>query len=356
MAENKKKEGQEKPKGKIAQFLAKKDIEISFQRYLIDAMGYMALGLFATLITGVIFRTIGNLFGITFFTETIAPTAISLSGAGIAVAVAMGLKAPPLVVFSSVVCGMIGGTLGGPVGSFIAAVFGAEFGKLVSKETPVDIVVTPAVTMIVGGAAGALVGPPIDAAMQWIGQMIMVATEMHPIPMGIIVAAVMGVLLTLPTSSTAIWLMIQVTGIATGASVVGCCCHTMGFAIQSYRENKMKGFIAQGLGSPMIQIGNIVRHPIILLPPTLASMILGPIATTIFPIESTVSTAATGTSGLVSPLGVLAQMTEMGVPQLEIYLKILMFCFVLPCVLTLAFSELFRKLGWIKLGDMKLDL
>lgn len=345
-----------KPKSSFGRFLAKKDIEISFQRYLIDAMSYMALGLFATLITGVIFRTMGSLLNIEFFTKTIAPTAIGLSGAGIAVAVAMGLKAPPLVVFASVVGGTIGNTLGGPVGAFIAAVFGAEFGKFVSKETPVDIVVTPGVTMIAGGLAGALVGPPIDAAMRWIGEMIMLATALQPVPMGIVVAAVMGVLLTLPTSSTAIWLMINVSGIATGASVVGCCAHTMGFAIQSYRENGLKGFIAQGLGSPMIQIGNIVRNPLLLVPPTLTSIILGPLATAVFPIESTVSTAATGTSGLVSPLGVLSRMTEMGVPAFEIWAKIIIFCFVAPVILTWIFSELFRKWGWIKFGDLKLDL
>lgn len=344
------------PRSGLGKFLHKKDIEISAQRYLIDAMSYMALGLFATLITGVIFRTMGDLLHIEFFSKTLAPTASSLSGAGIAVAVAMGLKAPPLVIFASVVCGTIGNTLGGPVGAFIAAMVGTEFGKMVSKETPLDIVITPGVTMIAGGLAGALAGPPIDNAMRWIGELVMRATALQPVPMGIIVAALMGILLTLPTSSVAIWLMINVTGIATGASVVGCCCHTVGFGVQSFRENGWKGLFAQGLGTSMIQIGNIIRKPILLLPPTLAAMILGPLATAVFPIEATVSTAAMGTAGLVSPLGVLSRMTEMEVPAQEIWLKIILFCFVAPCILTLVFSELFRKWGWIKPGDLKLDL
>lgn len=343
-------------KGKFSNFLERKNIRVSPQRYLIDAMSYMALGLFATLITGVIFRTMGELLHIGFLNETIAPAASSMAGAGIAVAVAMGLQAPPLVIFASVVGGTIGNTLGGPVGAFLAAVAGAEFGKLISKETPIDIVVTPGLTMVAGGLAGAVAGPPIDKAMRWIGQMIMLATELRPVPMGIVVAAVMGILLTLPTSSAAIWLMINVTGIATGASVVGCCCHTMGFAVQSFRENGFKGFFAQSLGTSMIQIGNIVRNPLLILPPTLASIILGPLATTVFPIESSVSTAAMGTAGLVSPLGVLARMRELGAPTGEIWLKVILLCFVAPALLTLLFSELFRKLGWIKAGDLKLDL
>ncbi len=345
-----------KQKGKFALFLERKQIEISVQRYLIDALSYMALGLFATLITGVIFRTVGEQLGITFFTEVVAKNAIALGGPGIAVAVAFGLKAPLLVVFSSVVGGAVGSSLGGPVGAFIAAVVGAELGKMVSKETPVDIVVTPAVTILGGTISGALVGPGINQVMLQIGDVIVKATELQPVPMGVLVSSIMGVLLTLPTSSTAIGLMIGISGLASGASVVGCCSHTMGFAIQSFRENGIKGFVAQGLGSPMIQIGNIVKNPLILVPPTITSAILGPIATTVFKIESVTSAAATGTSGLVSPLGVLAKLTEMGVPTGEIYLKIAVLCFIAPCVLTFVFSEIFRKMGWIKYGDLKLDL
>lgn len=342
--------------GKIASFLKRKEIEISVQRYLIDALSAMALGLFATLIVGVIFRTVGEQLNIPYFVDVLGKYGAAMSGPGIAVAVAFGLKAPPLVVFASVINGAVGAELGGPIGAFIAAVLGSEFGKMISKETPIDIVVTPAVTIITGTLSGTFVGPYINELMLGLGAIIMKATELRPIPMGILVAVIMGITLTLPISSTAIGIMIGISGLASGASVVGCCSHTVGFAIQSYRENGFKGLIAQGLGSPMIQIGNIVKNPILMVPPIISSAILGPLVTTIFKIQSTSSAAATGTSGLVSPLGVLAGMTEAGYPMGEIYIKILIFCFIAPAIITFVVSEIFRKLGWIKYGDLKLDL
>lgn len=346
----------EKSQSKFNAFLAKKNIEISFQRYLIDALSYMALGLFATLITGVIFETVGGRLNIPYFVEVLAPKAKGVAGPGIAVAVALGLKSPPLVLFASVINGAIGYELGGPVGAFLAAIVGAEFGKLVSKETPIDIVVTPAVTAIFGSIVGYLVGPGINQFMITLGQVINSATELQPIPMGIIVAAIMGITLTLPISSTAIAIMIAIAGPASGAAVVGGCAHTVGFGIQSLRENGWGGFVSQALGSPMVQIGNIVKKPILMLPPTITAMILGPLVTTMFKMESISAAAGTGTSGLVAPLGALAAMTEAGYPAGEIWIKIIVFCFIAPGILTWIISEIFRKFGWIKPGDLKLDI
>lgn len=356
--ENKKNEDKQEvqDKGKFKSFLARKDIEISFERYFIDALSFMALGLFATLITGVIFQTVGGSLKIPYLVDVLAPKAKAVAGPGIAVAVALGLKAPPLVLFASVVTGLEGYELGGPVGAFLAGIVGAEFGKLVSKETPIDVVVTPAVTIITGSLIGTLVGPAINQMMISLGTFINITTELQPIPMGIIVAAIMGILLTLPISSTAIAIMIAIAGPASGAAVVGGCAHTIGFGIQSIRENGWGGFITQALGSPMIQIGNIVRKPILMVPPTITAMILGPLVTTVFKMESISAAAGTGTSGFVAPLGVLAAMTEAGNSPAEIWIKIAIFCFIAPGVLTWIISEIFRKLGWIKYGDLKLEL
>ncbi len=345
-----------KEQGKLKAFLSRKNIEISFQRYLIDALSFMALGLFATLITGVIFETVGGRLNIPYFVEVLAPKAKGVAGPGIAVAVALGLKSPPLVLFASVITGSVGYELGGPVGAFLAAVVGAEFGKIVSKETPIDIVVTPAVTAIFGSIVGYLAGPGINQFMIALGQVINRATELQPVPMGMAVAAIMGITLTLPISSTAIAIMIAIAGPASGAAVVGGCAHTVGFGIQSLRENGWGGFVTQALGSPMIQIGNIVKKPILMVPPTIAAMIIGPMVTTVFKMESISAAAGTGTSGLVAPLGALAAMTEAGYPSGEIWLKIIVFCFIAPAILTWIISEIFRKLGWIKPGDLKLDL
>jgi uncharacterized membrane protein len=277
--------------------------------------------------------------------------AMAMMGPAIGVSVAFGLKAPPLVLFASTITGMAGAKLGGPAGCFVAAVIGAEFGKLVSKETKVDIIVTPAVTIITGVATGVFVGPIINAAMVGLGQIIMRATELQPIPMGILVSVIMGLVLTAPISSAALAMMLKLGGLAAGAATVGCCAQMVGFAVASYRENKVGGLIAQGLGTSMLQVPNIVRNPRILIPPTLASAILGPLATTVMRMENVPAGAGMGTSGLVGQFGTIEAMGASG----AVLFKIAMLHFILPAVLTLIISEYMRKKEWIRFGDQKLD-
>lgn len=340
----------------MKEFLKRKGVEISFKRYLIDAMSAMAMGLFSTLIVGVIFRTIGEQLGIDYFVEVLAPNAIDMGGVGIAVAVAMSLGAPPLVIYASAVNGYVGSQLGGPIGAFLATVVGVELGKIISKETPVDVVVTPAVTIIAGSIIGTLVGGPIDAFMKSIGLFLIHATELTPIPMGILISLAMGVLLVMPTSSTAIAIMISLTGIASGASAVGCCAICVGFGIASFRDNGMKGIWAQIPGSPMIQIGNIVRNPRTLIPSALACIVVGPLATTIMKVTCVESATGTGTSGLVTPIGIYAQMIQDGFGTGTILFRLLILGFIIPGVISFFASEFLRKINWIKPGDMKLEL
>lgn len=337
-------------------FLKRKDIEISFERYLIDAMGAMAMGLFATLIVGVIFRTIGEQANIPFLIDPIGINAIKMGGAGIAVAVALSLRAPNLVIFASVVNGFVGSALGGPVGAFLATIIGVEFGKAISKETSVDVVITPAVTILTGSTVGYLVGAPIDSFMIGIGQLIVKATELQPLAMGLLVAIIMAILLVMPTSSTAIVIMINLTGAASGASAVGCCAVCVGFGVMSYRENGMKGIWAQIPGSPMIQVANIVRNPLTLIPPCIAAGVVGMLATTVLAVSCIPSASGTGTSGFVSPIGIYADMLSSGESHLFIIVKILLLCFILPAIITLACSEFMRKINLIKAGDLKLNL
>jgi len=332
-------------------FLRRKNIEFSLKRYGIDALGAMALGLFASLIVGTILEVIGQQAGLAFLVDY-GQRAKAMMGPAIGVAVAHGLGAPPLVLFASTVTGAAGAQLGGPAGSFIAAVIGAEFGKAVSKETKVDIIVTPATTIILGVAAGVLVGPPIGAFMKWLGVVIMTATEMAPIPMGILVSVVMGMVLTLPISSAALAVMLELGGLAAGAATVGCATQMIGFAVSSYKENGVGGLISQGLGTSMLQVPNIVRNPLIWVPPTLASAILGPLATTVLPMENVPIGAGMGTSGLVGQFGTIE---AMGLSA-GVLMKIGLLHFLLPAVLTLVIAEFMRKQGWIKFGDMKLDI
>lgn len=337
-------------------FLKRKNIEISFERYLIDAMGAMAMGLFATLITGVILRTIGEQVGISFLTDVLGPEAVELGGAGIAIAVAMSLQAPKLVIYGSVINGMIGSALGGPVGAFIAAVVGAEFGKAIAGETSVDVVLTPIVTMLTGSLVGYWVGGPIDQFMRGVGQLIIHATELQPLFMGMFVAVIMAILLVMPTSSTAIVIMIHLSGLATGATAVGCCAVCVGFGVMSYRENGMKGIWAQIPGSPMIQVANIIRNPLVLLPPAIAAAVVGGLSTTLMKVTCLAAASGTGTSGFVTPLGIYSDMISRGEPLGSILLKILVLCFLLPAVITWVVGEGMRKINWIKFGDLKLDI
>lgn len=352
-------------KNRYISFLARKNIVFSPQRYFIDAMGSMALGLFASLIVGLILRTLGQQLSLAFganilfaFLEKSGGAAMGMMGPAIGVAVAYGLGAPPLVLFAGVITGAAGASAGamnitaGPAGAFVAAVVGTEFGKMISKETKVDIIVTPAVTIASGILAANLIGPVVAKFMSELGQLIVQATILHPIPMGVIVSVLMGLALTAPISSAALAIMMNLTGLAAGAATVGCAAQMVGFAMAGYRENGWGGLVSQGLGTSMLQIPNIVKNPWILLPPTLASAILGPLATVVFKMENIAVGAGMGTSGLVGQFGTAAAMGF----NTAVLLKIVLLHFLLPALLAFAFSLWMRKAGLIKTGDYKLNL
>jgi uncharacterized protein len=338
-------------------FLNKKGVTLSPKEYFITALSYMALGLFSSLIIGVIIKTIGIQLEINILIE-IGTLAISMMGPAIGVAVAYGLNAPPLVLFSAIVVGMAGGSPdwfnGGPAGSFVAALIATEIGKLVSKETKLDIVVTPFVTITTGFLVAKFIGPGISAFMISLGDVVVFATEQHPFIMGIIVATVMGLALTAPISSVAIALMLQLDGIAAGAATVGCAAQMIGFASMSYRENGFGGWIAQGLGTSMLQVANIVRNPLILIPPTVAGMILSPFATLgllgITMINNP-SGAGMGTSGFV---GQIMTFTTMGFTW-DIVIAVVILHIIGPLLISLLISEWMRKRGYIKQGDLKIS-
>ena len=348
-------------------FFKRKDIEISAKRYLQDALSAMALGLFASLLIGVIFDTLGtqtaNLFGdnaVSAFCVEIGGIAKTYMGAAIGVAVAWSLKAPPLVLFTSVVTGMMGATMtgfgidvaGGPAGAFVAVALGAEFGKMVSKETKVDILVTPAVTLVVGAIGAKLVGPAIGWCMVKLGDLIMTATEWQPFLFGIVISVIVGLALTAPISSAALCIMLDLSGLAAGAATVGCCAQMLGFAAASYKENGVGGLVAQGLGTSMLQISNIIKNPWILVPATLASAIIGPISTCVLKMTNIPVGAGMGTSGLVGQIGTF---TDMGF-TLDTLWKVVLIQIVLPAVLTILIDRILRRTGKIKDGDYKLDL
>ncbi len=341
---------------KLGRFLERKGIEISAKRYMIDAMGNMALGLFASLLIGTILNTVGTKLGIGFLTEVLWPIARDMTGGAIGVAVAYALKAPPLVLFSAVVTGAAGNAMGGPAGAFIAVLVATECGKLVSKETKVDILVTPGVTVFVGVLIGSTIGPYIARIMTALGDFIMYATTLQPFLMGVIISVVMGMVLTLPISSAALAMMLSLGGLAGGASAAGCCAQMVGFAVMSFRENGWGGLVAQGLGTSMLQVPNIIRNWKIWIPPTLASAITGPLATMVFKMQNTPIGSGMGTSGLVGQFGTYQAMSEAGVPATSIFLYVAILHFVLPAILTLFFAHFLRKWGWIRSGDLKLDL
>jgi len=367
--ENEKNVMTEKKKSKFRTFLLKKGISLSPKAYFIDAMSAMALGLFASLLMGTIFGTVakyipeGNVIS-EFF--KLLSGAGGATGAVIGIAIAYSLKAPLLVMLSAGVVGMFGNAYGatvlfmgaekavtaGPLGAFVCVLVAVEVGKLVSKATKVDILVTPAVTLGTGALVAMLLCPPIAYLMYWLGYFINYATTILPLLMGIIISVVVGIILTLPISSAAICAMIGITGIAGGAAVAGCCAQMVGFAVISFRENRWGGVVAQGLGTSMLQMGNIVKNPLIWIPATLASAITGPISTCLFKLECTGVSAGMGTCGIVGPLGVFS---DMGFNANSIF-GVLLVCIILPAVLSLLFSEIMRRLGWIKAGDMKLEL
>lgn len=311
----------------------------------------MAFGLFASLLIGTIFATIGEKTQIQAFI-VIADYAKSATGAALGVAIAYALKAPQLVLFSAATVGIAGNALGGPVGALAATIVATEFGKIVSKETRVDILVTPGVTIISGVLIAQFVGPGVAAFMNAFGMMVKTATEMQPFFMGILVSALIGIALTLPISSAAICIALTLDGLAGGAATAGCCAQMVGFAVLSFRENGMGGLLAQGLGTSMLQMGNIVKNPKVWIPPTLASMVTGPVATVIFKLTNIHTASGMGTCGLVGPIGIY---TAMG-GGANMWLGIFLVCFLLPALLTWIFGNILRKLGWIQDGDLKLDL
>lgn len=333
-------------------FLARKSIKPSFRTYFIDAMGSMALGLFASLLIGTIFGTIYDKTGIEFF-GTMKEYATAATGPAMAVSIGSALNAPTLVLLSLCAVGSAANSLGGPMGTFIAAVIAAEFGKLVSKETKIDILVTPTVTIAIGTALAMFTGPWISKAMTAIGGFIITCTELQPLWMGILVSVVVGICLTLPISSAAICASLGLIGLGGGAATAGCCAQMIGFAVMSFKANGVSGLIAQGLGTSMLQMGNIMKNPRIWIPPILTSAITGPIATCIFKMENPVAVASgMGTCGLVGPIGV---MTMENFDKSD-FLGMIIICIVLPAILTPIFAKMCKKLGWMKDSDLKLNL
>lgn len=326
-----------------------------FKRYFVDAMSYMALGLFSTLIIGLIIGQIAKIPGLGILSQltTVLGASSPVVGAAIGGAIAYGLKAKPLTVFSTIAVGAIGYQLGGPVGAYVAGVVGAEVGNILAGKTKIDIILTPFITIVSGGLVGIFVGPYLNQFMTAFGNFINSTTELHPIPMGIVVSVLIGMALTAPISSAAICITIGLDGIAAGAAVVGCCCQMVGFAVASFRENGWGGLLSQGIGTSMLQFGNIMRKPTIWLAPTLASAVLGPISTQVLGMTNIPSGAGMGTSGLVGQFGAFAAMGGTMETWL-LWLEVILMHFILPAALTLAFDGIFRKLGWVKNGDMKL--
>ena len=337
----------------------------------IDGLSGMALGLFSTLIIGTIISQIGSMIGgsVGTYLVVISNVAKTLTGAGIGVGVACKFKEGPLVTVSAAVAGMIGafpavtemegymlGKPGEPLGAFIAAIVAIKIGHLVAGKTKVDIIVTPLVAILSGAVVGFVAGPPITAFMSWLGALVNVNVEQHPIIGGIIVSVLMGMILTAPISSAAVGVSMSISGLAAGAATIGCCCNMVGFAVASYRENKFGGLVAQGLGTSMLQVPNIVKKPVIWLPAIISSAVLGPIASAVLGMTSTPVGSGMGSAGLVGQFAAYASMTEGGMSGTVALLLILVMHFILPAVVTLAVSELMRRKGWIKDGDMKLKM
>ena len=348
----------------------------ALDRIFIDGLSAMAQGLFATLIIGTIIQQIGTLIGgpAGDMIFVIGKIAASLTSAGIGAAIAYKFKESPLVVVSAATAGMAGGFAGKllagtvlvdgaivyagpgePLGAFIAAYVAIFFGHLVSGRTKVDILVTPVVSIGTGAAVGLLLGPPISGFMSWLGSIINWGTEQQPFLMGIIVSVLMGMILTLPISSAALGVILNLSGLAAGAATVGCCCNMVGFAAASYRENKIGGLLAQGIGTSMLQVPNIVRKPVIWLPAIISSAVLGPVGTLVFHMTSNATGSGMGTAGLVGQIMTWQTMTETEAAAV-VLVKILVIQIILPAVVTLIISELMRKKGIIQPGDMKLDL
>ncbi len=369
--------------GKVKAFMQRKNIVFSMKRYGIDALGAMAQGLFCTLLVGTILNTIGQQFHIGFLNAvlvtvgsgegavsyTLGGLLSAMVGPGIAVAIGYALQCPQLVLFTLIPVGFAANALGGaggPLAVYVVAVVAAECGKIVSKETKIDILVTPIVTALTGIGLAWLVAAPIGTAARAVGQAIMWATELQPFFMGILVSVLVGIALTLPISSAAICASFGLVGLAGGAAVAGCCAQMVGFAVMSFRENRWGGLVAQGVGTSMLQMPNIVRNPRIWIPPTLASAITGPLATCLFRLEMNAPSgglsSGMGTCGFVGQIGVytgwvndVANGVKDAITAMD-WIGMGLICFVLPAILSLVFCEILRKIGWIKEGDLKLEL
>ena len=366
---------------KVKAFLKRKNIIFSARRYGIDALGAMAQGLFCTLLVGTILNTIGQQFGIGFLKAvivtigtgegavnyTIGGLASAMVGPGIALAIGYALQCPPMVLFSLIPVGFAAnymGGAGGPLAVYFVAIVAAECGKIVSKETKVDILVTPIVTILAGIGIASLIAAPIGTAAKAVGQAIMWATELRPFLMGVLVSVMMGIALTLPISSAAICASFGLVGLAGGAAVAGCCAQMVGFAVMSFKENRWGGLVAQGIGTSMLQMPNIVKNPKIWIPPILASAITGPLATCLFKLEmnGAAVNSGMGTCGLCGQIGIwtgwvndVANGTKAAITGFD-WLGLVLICFVLPAILSWVFCEVLRKKGWIKENDLKLDL
>lgn len=351
--------------GKVSAFLKRKNVLFSAKRYGIDAMGAMAQGLFASLLIGTIIKTLGQQLNVQFLIDA-GNFAQQVAGPAMAVSIGAALSAPQLVLYSLIAVGMAANKLGGaggPLAVYFITIVASECGKIVSKETKVDILVTPAVTILVGVGLSVLCAPAIGAAASSVGDFIKWATNLQPLLMGILVSIVVGMALTLPISSAAICAALSLTGLAGGAAVAGCCAQMVGFAVMSFRENGVGGLVSQGLGTSMLQMPNIIRNPRTWIPPTLASAITGPIATCLFHLEMNgpAVSSGMGTCGLVGQIGVytgwlndIAAGTKAAILPMD-WVGLILICFVLPAVLTLLFAFFLRKWGWIKDGDLKLQ-
>ncbi|MCD8365933.1 MAG: PTS sugar transporter subunit IIC [Clostridiales bacterium] len=361
---------------KVKAFFKKKNIEISLKRYGIDALSAMAQGLFCTLLIGTILNALGAQLNIPFLTMTVATVndtaytvgdlASAMSGPAMAVAIGYALQCPPLVLFSLVPVGFAANALGGaggPLAVYFIAIIASEAGKIVSKETKIDILVTPLVTVGAGVAVSAAIAPALGSAAMKLGDLIMVATNLQPFLMGILVSVLVGIALTLPISSAAICAALGLTGLAGGAAVAGCCAQMVGFAVMSFRENKVGGLVSQGIGTSMLQMSNIIKNPRIWIAPIVTSAITGPLATCVFHLEmnGTPVSSGMGTCGLVGQIGVytgwvndIAAGTRSAITSWD-WLGLVMISFVLPAVICPIICTILRKIGWIKDGDLTLE-
>ena len=326
-----------------------------FKTYIVDALSFMAMGLFCSLILGLIIKQIALIPGLDFLTDIAALLqSAPVVGGSIGLAIALGLKRDPLVTISAVAVGALGYQFGGPVGAYLASIVGVETGSLVSKRTPVDIILTPLMAVVVGGLFAKYCCAPINEWVMSLGEVINRATMLNPFIMGIIVSVSVGCILTLPISSAALCISIGISGLAAGAATAGCCAQMIGFAVISFKDNGLGGLISQGLGTSMLQIGNIARKPIIWLAPTLASAILGPISTMWLKMTNNAAGAGMGTAGLVGPLGCWDTMSATTDHTL-LLAEIIGLYFIAPALLSLLFHLIMKRLGWVKAGDMKLQ-